>query len=165
MTSDEANGCSSKARIPSSSPTSARCRNEIDQPLVGRVGVDGRHLAVTDAGGRVEHFATGARQFVVHDAFAITSCRTGWYASKLTPRTNVGTPSLASAEMITLRSRPPVSGCGVPRPELARRLDHDVDSEFSPRKAAGSLSVKTRISCTSTSMAPGRASTAPGNRP
>src|SRR5215211_1110596 len=127
MTSDEANGCSSKARIPSSSPTSARCRNEIDQPLVGRVGVDGRHLAVTDAGGRVEHFATGARQFVVHDAFAITSCRTGWYASKLTPRTNVGTPSLASAE-ITLRSpaaserlRRPASGT-CPSPRSRRRL-------------------------------------------
>ena len=42
------------------------------QALVGRVGVDRRHQAVLDAERVVRTLATGARQFVVHDALEMT---------------------------------------------------------------------------------------------
>src|SRR2546429_2692643 len=43
--------------------------------------------------------ATGAKQFVVHEAFEITLCFTGSYALSLTPSTTVRSGSLDGAEM------------------------------------------------------------------
>ena len=44
---------------------------------------------------------TGARQFVVHDAFEITWCLAASYLSSLTPITMVMSSPFAGAEMIT----------------------------------------------------------------
>jgi hypothetical protein len=53
--------------------------------------------------------ATGARQFVVHDALEITSWWSGSYASSLTPTTTVTSGSFAGAETITFRARDDLS--------------------------------------------------------
>jgi hypothetical protein len=46
-------------------------------------------------------FATGATQFVVHDAFEMMLCCSGSYSRSLTPRTTVRSGSVAGAEMTT----------------------------------------------------------------
>ena len=46
-------------------------------------------------------FASGARQFVVHEAFEMIWCFAGSYFSSLTPRTTVMSGPLAGAVMIT----------------------------------------------------------------
>src|SRR6188474_2492269 len=46
-------------------------------------------------------FATGARQFVVHEAFETTWCFLGSYLSSFTPITSVMSSFFAGAEMMT----------------------------------------------------------------
>ncbi len=54
-------------------------------------------------------FATGATQFVVHDALEMMSCCSGSYSRSLTPRTSVMSGSVAGAEMTTFFA--PASRC------------------------------------------------------
>ena len=72
----------------------------------------------------------------MHDAFEITRCSSGSYASsKLTPSTTVTSGSFAGAETITLRA--PASRCFAASARLRKkpgRLDHDVDAELGPRQ-------------------------------
>merc|ERR550537_1840120 len=51
-------------------------------------------------------FASGARQFVVHDAFE-TTWMSDLYSVWFTPQTNIGTSSFGGAEMITFLQPPP----------------------------------------------------------
>merc|ERR1719248_118312 len=51
-------------------------------------------------------FASGARQFVVHDAL-LTTWRSDLYSVWFTPQTNIGTSSFGGAEMITFLQPPP----------------------------------------------------------
>merc|ERR1719454_1458141 len=51
-------------------------------------------------------FASGARQFVVHDAFD-TTWMSDVYSVWFTPQTNIGTSSFGGAEMITFLQPPP----------------------------------------------------------
>src|SRR5690242_38841 len=46
--------------------------------------------------------ATGARQFVVHDALEMILCFAGSYVFSLTPMQNVASPSFDGAEMMTV---------------------------------------------------------------
>ena len=50
--------------------------------------------------------ASGARQFVVHEAFEMIVCWSASYASSFTPMTTVKSTFVAGAEMITLRAPP-----------------------------------------------------------
>merc|ERR1719281_2428498 len=50
--------------------------------------------------------ASGARQFVVHDAL-LTTWRSDLYSVWFTPQTNIGTSSFGGAEMITFLQPPP----------------------------------------------------------
>ena len=77
--------------------------------------------------------ATGARQFVVHEAFEMMWCVFGSYLSSLTPRTTVKSGFLAGAVMITFFA----PGGQVLRGAVAigeepGRLEHDVDAEVLP---------------------------------
>ena len=80
-------------------------------------------------------FASGARQFVVHDAFEMMKCRAGSNWSSLTPMTNVASGSSAGAEMTT-RVAPGLEMLGrlFALGVLARRLDDDIDAELLPRQ-------------------------------
>merc|ERR1719191_655960 len=51
-------------------------------------------------------FASGARQFVVHEAL-LTTWMSDLYSVWLTPQTNIGTSSFGGAEMITFLQPPP----------------------------------------------------------
>merc|ERR1719337_679898 len=51
-------------------------------------------------------FASGARQFVVHDAL-LTTWMSDLYSVWFTPQTNIGTSSFGGAEMITFLQPPP----------------------------------------------------------
>src|SRR5215475_1351060 len=51
-------------------------------------------------------FATGARQFVVHEAFETTLCFAGSYVLSFTPSTNVASGPSAGAEIITFFTDP-----------------------------------------------------------
>src|SRR5829696_10350297 len=51
-------------------------------------------------------FATGARQFVVHEAFEIMLWLAGSYMASLTPSTIVTSSPFAGAEMITFLTLP-----------------------------------------------------------
>merc|ERR1719181_1921034 len=51
-------------------------------------------------------FASGARQFVVHDAL-LTTWMSDLYSKWFTPQTNIGTSSFGGAEMITFLQPPP----------------------------------------------------------
>ena len=80
-------------------------------------------------------FASGATQFVVHDAFEITWCAAGSYISSLTPSTSVTSGSVAGAEMTTFFAPASMCFCAPSRfGEEARRLEHDVDAEVTPRQ-------------------------------
>ena len=75
-------------------------------------------------------FATGARQFVVHDAFEMMWCSPGLYISRLMPMQSVTSGSFAGAEMMhLLRAAREVLARARLVDELAGRLDHDVDAE------------------------------------
>ena len=54
-------------------------------------------------------FASGATQFVVHDAFEMMWCCSGSYSRSLTPSTTVRSGSVAGAEMTTFFA--PASRC------------------------------------------------------
>src|SRR3954469_23138438 len=111
-------------------------------------------------------FATGARQFVVHDALEITVWFSLSYASSFTPRASVTSAPLAGAEMITFLA--PASRWAA---ALSRSVKRPVDSittsaPTSPHgRLPGSRSEKTRSSLPSTTRPSSVASTVPGNGP
>ena len=78
--------------------------------------------------------ATGARQFVVHEAFETTSCLAGSYAcSKLTPSATVTSGAVAGAEISDLLGAGgEVLGGVLAIGEQPGRLDHDVRAELAP---------------------------------
>src|SRR3954453_8872903 len=106
--------------------------------------------------------ATGARQFVVHDALEMTSCCDASYLSKFTPRTTVMSSPLAGAEMTTFLAPPAMCLAA-----FSRSVKKPVDSmtTSTPRSphgnAAGSRSASTFSGLPSTSMASAPASTVP----
>src|SRR3954451_3471729 len=110
--------------------------------------------------------ANGARQFVVHEAFEMTSCRLLSYVSKFTPRTTVTSSPLAGAEISTFFA--PASRCFA---AFSRSVKKPVDSmtTSTPRSpqgsAPGSRSASTLSSLPSTSSPASVASTSPGYRP
>ena len=83
-------------------------------------------------------FANGARQFVVHDAFEMTSCESELYLSKFTPRHDgdvlVGR---GRGDDDLLRAGVEVLGGTVALREEAGRLEHDVDAEVAPAERGG----------------------------
>ena len=95
--------------------------------------------------------ATGAKQFVVHEAFEITLCFTGSYALSLTPSTTVRSGSLDGAEMMTfftvprrcVRAPAPLVKCPVASITICAPTD---DQSIS----AGSLILKTLVDLLST---------------
>ena len=129
----------------------------VEQVLVGGVGVDGRHLAVADADGLVEHLATGARQLVVHEALVMM-----WWTRRVVDLVEVhaeddvgvdGSEPLLGAERMTLRapasSVPLGVGAGA---EAPGGLDDDVDAEVGRRQVGGVALAETRISWPSKAM-------------
>ncbi len=79
--------------------------------------------------------ATGARQFVVHEALLMTLWSAGLYAVWFTPMQTVMSSFLAGAEMITLRA--PASRCAralVASVKNPVELDDQVDTEVAPRQ-------------------------------
>ena len=68
--------------------------------------------------------ASGARQFVVHDAFEMMWCDLGSYLSKLTPRTTEKSGFLAGAVMMTFLA--PAARCFA---ALSRSVKRPVDSK------------------------------------
>jgi hypothetical protein len=68
-------------------------------------------------------FASGARQFVVHDAFEITVCAAASYAPSFTPKQTMTSASELGAEMMT-RLAPPFR-CSA---ALSRAVKSPVDS-------------------------------------
>jgi hypothetical protein len=79
--------------------------------------------------------AIGATQFVVQDAFEITSCRSGSYWSSLTPSTTVRSGSVAGAEMITFVA--PASRCFA-APSRAVKKPVDSTTTSTPSSLHGS---------------------------
>src|SRR3954466_10933888 len=110
--------------------------------------------------------ATGARQFVVHDAFEMMLWFSGSYASSFTPSTTVTSGSVAGAEMITFFA--PASKCLVAASRLVNR-PVDSTTTSAPRSlhgsAAGSRSEKTFSSLPSMIRLLSVCSTVPGKRP
>src|SRR5919202_2186602 len=111
--------------------------------------------------------ATGARHFVVHDALEMMWWLSGSYtSSKLTPSATVTSGSVAGAEMITLRA--PASRCLAASSRLVNRPVDSITTS-TPRSPhgnwAGSFSASTLTSRPSTTSAPSRTSTVPGNGP
>ena len=97
--------------------------------------------------------ATGARQFVVHDAFEMMCCVAASYCSWFTPTTNVPSSFLAGAEMMTFLA--PASRCAF---ALVASVKKPVDSMTmsAPSSAQGRLaglrSARARIFLPSTMM-------------
>src|SRR5579871_5109661 len=98
-------------------------------------------------------FATGARQFVVQDAFEMMLCFDASYLSWLTPSTTVTSSFLAGAEMMTFFTDPRrcflASFASVNLPVDSITTCAPTDSHGS---AAGSFSLKTLIVLPSTVM-------------
>src|SRR5579863_1986847 len=97
--------------------------------------------------------AIGATQLVVHEAFEITSCRSGSYLSSLTPITIVMSSPLAGAEMITFRA--PAARCAAAASRVVNRPVDSITTSMprSPQgSAAGSRSAVIRISWSPTRM-------------
>src|SRR3954451_15900769 len=111
-------------------------------------------------------FANGARQFVVHDAFEMTSCLLLSYWSSLTPRTMVRSGSVAGAEITTFFA--PASRCLAASSRLVKK-PVDSSTTSTPRSLhgsfAGSRSSNTFISLPSTMRPSPRTSTSPGYGP
>ena len=79
-------------------------------------------------------FATGARQFVVHDAFEMMWCFAGLYVSRLMPMHERDVGLLRGrADDHLLRAACEVLAAAGLVDEPAGRLDHDVDAEVLPR--------------------------------
>jgi hypothetical protein len=108
-------------------------------------------------------FATGARQFVVHDAFEMTSCDALSYVSKLTPSTTVASGPVAGAEMMTFFA-PPARCLAASSRFVKKPVDSITTS--TPRSphgsAPGSRSASTFSSLPSTRRPPSATSTVPG---
>src|SRR5215831_18329190 len=80
-------------------------------------------------------FASGARQFVVHDAFEMIWCLAGSYLSSLTPRTTLKSWPLAGAVMMTFLA--PAAMClAAPSRFVNRPVDSNTTS--TPRSFHGS---------------------------
>ena len=111
-------------------------------------------------------FATGARPFVVHEAFEMMWCFSGSNSFSLTPSTIVLSSFFAGAEMITYLA--PASMCAL---ALVASVKKAVDSMTmsTPRSFqgsfAGSRSCRTLIRRPSTNRASAVASTSPGYFP
>src|SRR5580692_12044565 len=90
--------------------------------------------------------ATGARQFVVQDAFEMMWCLAGSYFSWFTPSTTVMSSFFAGAEMMTFFTDPRrcffASVASVKRPVDSTTTCAPTDSQGS---VAGSFSLKTLI--------------------
>src|ERR1700757_2062360 len=97
--------------------------------------------------------ATGARQFVVQDAFEITWWVAGSYLPSFTPSTTVMSSFLAGAEMMTFFTGP--RRCFLASSALVN-LPVDSITTWAPTdsqgKAAGSFSLKTLMHLSSTLM-------------
>src|SRR5215217_3791461 len=110
--------------------------------------------------------ATGARQFVVHEAFETMWCCPGSYASKLTPSATVVSGSVAGAEMITFCA--PASRCLAASSRFVKKPVDSITTS-APRsphgRAAGSRSESTLTSRPSTDSEPPCSATSPGNGP
>src|SRR5512132_2392829 len=110
--------------------------------------------------------AIGATQLVVHDAFEITLCWEGSYASSFTPRTTVRSSPLAGALITTFSA--PASMCLF---AFSRSVNSPVDSItiWAPSSfhgsSAGSRTASTRSSSPSTVTPPSNVPTSPSNRP
>jgi hypothetical protein len=106
----------------------------VDETLVVGVGVHGRHEAVFDAEGVIEHLREGARQFVVHEAFEMMKWCAGSNSSSLTPMTK-SRPGPGPAQRSRRGSRP-LRGVRSPFAlgVLARRVDDDIDTDLPPGK-------------------------------
>ena len=110
--------------------------------------------------------ATGAKQFVVHEAFEITLCFTGSYALSLTPSTTVRSGSLDGAEIMTfftvprrcVRALAPLVKCPVASITICAPTDDQLIS-------AGSLILKTLVDLPSTLIESTPAVTAFGRFP
>jgi hypothetical protein len=111
-------------------------------------------------------FATGARQFVVQDAFETMWCVSGSYVSKLTPRATVTSGSFAGAETITFLA--PASRC-FSASARARKRPVDSITTSTSRSAhgsrAGSGSPGVTIVRPSTTSAPSTTSTRASSAP
>ncbi len=110
--------------------------------------------------------ASGARQFVVQDAFEMMWCAAGSYWSLFTPMTKVASSFFAGAEMMTFLA--PASMCAL---ALVASVKKPVDSmtmsaPSSPQgRFAGSRSASARIFWPSTMMLSSSKSTDFGKRP
>src|SRR5580765_1602875 len=111
-------------------------------------------------------FTIGTKQFVVHDAFEITLCRSGSKVSSFTPTTNVPSTSLPGAEMMTIGA--PASRCCA---ALSLLVNRPVDSTTtstpsSPHgRAVGSRSARILSVLPSTLMPSPTSSTSPSYVP
>jgi hypothetical protein len=83
-------------------------------------------------------FATGARQFVVHEAFDMILCFAGSNVSSLTPRHIVASGSFAGAEIMTHFAPASMFCRGRPVNRL-RLIRDDIDPKIVPRQFSGSL--------------------------
>ncbi len=97
--------------------------------------------------------ASGARQFVVHDAFEMMWCFAASYLSSLTPSTSVTSGPLAGAVMMTFFA--PASMCFA-APSRAVKMPVDSNTTCTPRSfhgsCAGSFTDRTLNSSPSTEM-------------
>src|SRR3954447_17019205 len=111
-------------------------------------------------------FANGARQFVVQDAFEMTSWLSLSYWSSFTPRTIVMSGSVAGAEITTFLA--PASRCLAASSRFVKK-PVDSSTTSTPRSLhgswAGSRSARTLISLPSTIRPSPRTSTSPGYGP
>ena len=108
---------------------------QVEQLLIVRVGVDGRHPPLLDAEGSWITLASGARQLVVHEAFEMMWCFDGSYCSSLTPRTTVMSGFFAGAVMMTFFA--PAARCLAAPSRSVKMpggLEDDVDAEVLPRQ-------------------------------
>ena len=80
-------------------------------------------------------FATGATQFVVHDAFEMMLCFSGSYSPSFTPSTTVRSGSVAGAEMTTFFA--PASRCFC-APSRLVKIPVDSIATSTPRSPHGS---------------------------
>ena len=112
-------------------------------------------------------FATGARQFVVHDAFEMMWCSAGLYISRLMPMHSVTSGFFAGAEIRTFFAPParclPALALSTNRPVA---LDHDVDAGVLPLdRRRILLGADLRRASPLITSAPSLISTVPGNLP
>src|SRR5579864_7212496 len=96
-------------------------------------------------------FATGARQFVVQEAFDTTWCFAGSYVFSLTPSTKVQSGSVAGAVINTFLTGPRMclraSGPLLKTPDDSTTICAPVEGQST---AVNSFTLKTRIACSST---------------